>query len=244
MSFAWCWKWVGVAALGGLLTTNEAVAQHPTIPAAGLTKSIQAGSEINAAAPSKPTEGSLLLNAKQLRQLDEAYLDAFSILKEVNGCSAFYGGPGAILVLNRLTQQLKPYLHRKQNVAVTMSGERVKITNFPDHLSYRLFAKAELNLAGPFYRSRDLSSTQSIGGYLPNTREARVIILLHEMGHLIQKRENEWLLSDDGGNESLSQENSRRVVAACGKQINDLRRASFEEELRAESASGAYVRRP
>jgi hypothetical protein len=232
MSFGWRWKWAGVAALGGLLTINGAEAQQPTIAADDLTKSIQSGSQSNPAPQPKPPEALLLPNANQLTQLDEAYLDAFSILKEVSACSAFYGGPSAILVLNRLTQQLKPtHLHRNRNVAVRMSGERVTITSFPYGLSYRLFAKAELNLAGPFYRSRDLSSSQSIGGFLPNTREARVIILLHELGHLIQKRDNEWLLTDDGGNESLSQENSKRVVGVCGKQINDLRRISFAQEL-------------
>lgn len=49
MSFAWCFKFVGVVAVGGLLTIAEAPAQQPTIAEAGLTKSIQPGSKTNIA---------------------------------------------------------------------------------------------------------------------------------------------------------------------------------------------------
>src|SRR6266853_6511937 len=46
--------------------------------------------------PAKPTE------------LEQAYLDSFSILKYENSCSEFYGGSAAIAALNELTQQMKP----------------------------------------------------------------------------------------------------------------------------------------
>ena len=57
-------------------------------------------------------------------------------------------------------------------------------------------------------------------------------ILLHELGHLIQKRDQQWVLPDDGGNKHLSQENTQRVVAVCGKQINRLKGSSLAPELK------------
>ena len=171
-------------------------------------------------------------NANQLTRLDEAYLDVFSILKEDSACSAFYGGPSAILVLNRLKQQLKPvHLELDSTLGLRMSGKTITITSFPYRLTFRLFAKAQLNLAGPFYRSSAFYSGRSIGGFLPNTREARVTILLHELGHLIHKSEQQLLLPDDGGNTDLSQENTQRVVATCGKQISRLKWISLAPEF-------------
>jgi hypothetical protein len=234
MSFGRCWKLAHVVALGGLLTINDCLAQQPTIATAGLTKSIQSGSESNSAPQPNPPEALSMPNANQLTRLDQAYLDVFSILKEDSACSAFYGGPSAILVLNRLKQQLKPvHLELDNSIGIRMTGKAITITSFPYFLRYRLFAKAELNLAGPFYRSSAFYSGQSIGGFLPNTSEARATILLHELGHLIQNRDNQWLLPDDGGNEHRSQENTMRVVGVCGKQINDVRRLSFAQKLRA-----------
>ena len=234
MSFGRCWKLAHIVALGGLLTINDCLAQHPTIVAGGLTKSIQSGSESNSAPQPKPPEALALPNASQLTRLDEAYLDVFSILREDSACSAFYGGPGAILILNRLKQQLKPtHLDLDRHIGIRMTGKAITIRTYPYPLTYRLFATVQLNLAGPFYRSSAIYSGQSIGGFLPDTREARATILLHELGHLIQNRDNQWLLPDDGGNEHRSQENTMRVVGVCGKQINDVRRLSSTQKLRA-----------
>ena len=230
MSFGWCVKIAGVVAVGGLLTIAEGLAQQPTIAEAGLTKSIQTGSETNTGPQPEPPEALLLPNANQLTLLDEAYLDAFSILKEDNICSAFYGGPPAIEVLNQLKQQLKPkYLD--SSVAVRMTGKTGKLISLQYLLSYRLFDKAELNLEGPFYRGNASHSDRSIGGFLPNTREARVTIMLHELGHLIERRDKRWLLLNDGTSEYLSQENTERVIAVCGQQIRGLSRISFAQEL-------------
>lgn len=230
-----CWlRFSGVVAISGLLIITEGLAQQPTTAAPGLTNSNQPGSETNTAPQPKPPEALPLPNASQLTRLDEAYLDVFSILREDSACSAFYGGPGAILILNRLKQQLKPiHLDLDSSIGIRMTGKAITITSFPYLLRYRLFATVQLNLAGPFYRSRAIYSGQSIGGFLPNTREARATILLHELGHLIQNRDNQWLLPDDGGNEHRSQENTMRVVGVCGKQINDVRRLSFAQKLRA-----------
>jgi hypothetical protein len=218
-----------------LLTIGEALAQQPTIAETRLTNSIQRGSETNTAPQLEMPHALFLPNASQLTPLDEAYLDAFSILKEDNTCSAFYGGPPAIEVLNQLKRQLK-VTHLNGTVTVRMTGKEMNLTSLPYSLSYRLFDKAELNVNGPFYRGNDFNSQLSmpnIGGFLPNTRQARVTILLHELGHLIKRADKQWLLPNDGGNDYLSQENTTRVIALCGEQIRHLSRVSFARELQA-----------
>lgn len=229
MSIWWCLKLAGVVAVGGLLATADAQPQQPTIAKAGLVKSIQPGGEANPASQLGPLEPVFLPNSNRLTRLDEAYLDAFSILKEDNTCSAFYGGPPVILVLSQLKQQLKS-TYFDGAVAVRMSGKYAKWISFTYNLSYRLFDKAELNREGPFYRDKTFTS---IGGFLPNTREARVTILLHELGHLIERRDRQWVLPNDGASEYLSQENTARVISVCGKQIRSLSRISFAQELQA-----------
>jgi hypothetical protein len=164
--------------------------------------------------------------------IDKAYLDAFSILRGDNTCSAFFGGPPAIEVLNKLKEQLKPR-HLGNTVVGRMTGKTVTVTNLRYPLSYRLFDRAELSLEGPFYRVSAFHLLGSIGGFRPNTREARVTILLHELGHLIARPDKGWLLPDDDTNEHLNVENTERVIAVCGEQIRRLRRINFVQELRA-----------
>jgi hypothetical protein len=230
MSFKWGLKFAGVVAIGGLLTIGEVLAQQPVIAETGLTKSIRRGSEAYAASRPEPPLALSLPNVNQLTPLDEAYLDAFSILKEDNTCSTFYGGPAAIEVLNQFKLQLKPGL-LDSSVAMRMSGSTTNHMSRHDALSYRLFQKAELNLEGPFYRRSLYYSDLSIGGFPPNTREARVTILLHELGHLIGRRDRQWLLPNDGASEDLMRENTKRVIRACREQIKRLRRISFAQQL-------------
>ena len=236
MSFRWCLKFAGVLAVSGLLTIAEVLAQQPTIAEAGLTKPIELGSKTNTAPQPEPPEALFLPNADQLTPLDEAYLDAFNILKEDNTCSAFFGGPRAIEVLNQLKRQIK-LTHLTGTLAVRMTGKTMNVISLPYALSYRLFDRAELNLNGPFYRGNAFHSEPSmpnnIGGFLPNTREARVTILLHELGHLIKRPNQQWLLPNDGANDYLSQENTKRVIVVCGGQIRRLSRISFAQELQA-----------
>jgi hypothetical protein len=236
MSFGWCVKFAGVVVIGGLLTIGEVLAQQPAVAETHLTKSIRSGSESNTAPQPNPPQALFLPKANQLTLLDEAYLDAFGILKEDNTCSAFYGGPAAILVLNQLKQQLKPtYLDSR--VAVRMTGKAMEVTSLRYSLSYRFFDKVELNVSGPFFRGNAFHSNRSvvpnIGSFLPNTREARVTILLHELGHLIERPDKQWLLPNDGNSAYLSEENTERVIAVCGKQIKRLSRISFAQELQA-----------
>lgn len=233
MLFRWCVKIAGVVAVGGLLTIAEGLAQQPRLSEARLTKSVQTGGETNTVPQPAPPQALFLPNAFQLTPLDEAYLDAFSILKEDNICSAFYGGSQAIEVLNELKQQLKSkYLN--SFVAARMTGKTRNLISLRYPLAYRLFDRAELNANGPFYNGNAFNSRlANIGSFLPNTREARVTILLHELGHLIKRPDKQCLLPNDGGNDHLSQENTKLVLAFCGEQVKQLNRISFAQKLQA-----------
>jgi hypothetical protein len=230
MLIACCLRFIGMVAVGGWLLIIEGLAQQqPRTVLPPLTNSNQSDSETNTTSKPSLPEALSTPRASPLTPLDEAYLDVFSILKEDSTCSAFYGGPAAVVVLNRLRQQIKPArMELESGLGLRMSGKTITITSFPHRLSFRLFATAQLNLAGPFYRSSSYSG-QSIGGFLPNTREARATILLHELGHLIQRPDQQWVLPDDGGKKDLSQKNTARVVTACGKQINGLKGSSLPQ---------------
>ncbi|HVQ38087.1 MAG TPA: hypothetical protein VMS31_11175 [Pyrinomonadaceae bacterium] len=227
MSIGWCLKLAGVVAVAGFLTTADARSQQSDIAGSGITKSPSLGIGDSSRFRPGPLDQLLLPNVNQLTPLDKAYLDAFTLLKEDNPCSAFYGGPPAIQVLNQLKRQLKS-AYFDGAVAARMTGQTGTWTSVQYQLLYRLFDKAELNLEGPFYRGK---SSKSIGTFLPNTREARVTILLHELGHLIQGQDKQWLLPNDGASEDLSQQNTERVIAVCGKEIGQLRGITFSEEI-------------
>lgn len=219
-----------------LRVTNPAV--PPATPSVETANAVsgatEPGSEAHPTVLHLPAPEALFLpSADHLSPLDEAYLDAFSILRGDNSCSRFFGGSRVIEVLNELKKQLKPG-YAESSVAVKMSGTTVSISNFQNGFSYRLFARAELNLRGSFYHSNSSlsgASVPGIGSFSPNTREARVTILLHELGHLVEASDERWLLPNDGNDLSLSSRNTEQVIAVCGKQIRQLSGTSFAHEL-------------
>jgi len=180
-----------------------------------------------------------LSNPRSPTELEQAYLDSFSILKYENRCSEFYGGPSAIAALNELTKQIKP-THLDRHIGIRMTGESSIVVNVRTGFTFRLFKRAEINLDGPFYRGSAAfirERVPQIGPFDPNTREARVTTVLHELGHLIRGRNGRWLLPNDGQDSGESEANTRRVLDVCGEEIRALHNVSFEEErLAAQSA--------
>ncbi len=136
---------------------------------------------------------------------------------------------------------------------ITVAAHGEKMPRLLRVLFQLLPQPAHVNVNGPFYSGNAFNSRLSmpnIGGFLPNTREARVTILLHELGHLIKGSDKRWLLPNDGGNDYLSQENTKHVIALCGDQIRHLSRISFARELQVArttssgSATNANVLKP
>jgi hypothetical protein len=172
-----------------------------------------------------PVEASPLISRD--KTLGAAYLNTLSILSTTNGCSLFFGGPAAsVEVFKQLVRKVrKDYFPTA--IGIQMSGETVNISNVGSKTEYRLFDKVTINANGPFYQRQFSPSNiplHSVGTFGPNTKEVRVLMLLHELGHVMKGKDGNWLLPDDGEDQSLSRLNSRKIEGACGEQIKALRR--------------------
>jgi hypothetical protein len=171
-----------------------------------------------------------------------AYYDTLAILGTTNRCSEFFGGPSTIEVFNQLIAKMrKDYF--SSDIGIRMSGVTSNIFNTATNRKYRLFKQVTLNGNGAFYRSKYLNSIQSlpgIGTYRSDTREARVLMLLHELGHIVTADDGKWLLPNDGNDEKLSRRNSMEIEKICGNEIAHLGRA----ERKTESAAKADKVKP
>ena len=154
-----------------------------------------------------------------------AYYDALSILTASNSCSDFFGDSSVSLeVFNNLMRRLKRDEYPVA-IGMRMSGPITSVVNVRTNIAYRLFDRVSINARGPFYRSTASKSEPtipSIERFRPNSREIRILMLLHELGHLMKGAEGNWLLPDDGNNEELSRANSHKIVEVCGDQIREL----------------------
>ena len=169
---------------------------------------------------------------RKLNDLDKAYLDAFTILRDDNECSRLYGGPAAIEALNELMRVVRStYLDR--HIAVRMSGPTTVYRNAITGFSFRMFEKAEINKEGSFYRGNapSLQRVPRIADFQPNTRQTRVTLLLHELGHLVRGADKQWLLSDDGHDIELSAKNTKYVVDVCRDEIESVTRMTVAQQL-------------
>lgn len=165
--------------------------------------------------------------ASENKRYADSYMDAYRILKEENTCSRFFGGAAkATGVLNRFAGQLRDKRFENPNVAVQMSGEYVLVRDSATGAAYRLFERVVVNNTGPLYVPPPLAQVQrrSIGRFPSDTRAARALILLHEMGHLVQGADGDWLLPNDGHDNELSARNTGTVESYCLKQLTALKR--------------------
>lgn len=173
--------------------------------------------ELSAAVPSP-----LVLTDKVL---GSAYFHTLSILSKSNPCSDFFGGSAAAVeVFKELIGNVRrDYL--ANGVGMTMSGETVNVFNGRTRREYRLFSRVSINANGPFYRKRFSASEPTLprlGSYDANTKEVRVLMFLHELGHVMKGEDGNWLLPNDGKNEALSHQNSQKIEDVCGDQIKEL----------------------
>lgn len=160
-----------------------------------------------------------------LTPLERAYVDTAGILERQDTCSQFFGGTESAKVLDELLMRLREHSINDCRTGVRMSGLFENHVDSESGVFYRLFAEVELNTGGPFYKAKVFPAepfVPNVGSFRPNTREARVLILLHELAHLIKGRDSTWLIPDDGGNPQLSRQNTRTVETQCGQQIRAL----------------------
>jgi len=157
--------------------------------------------------------------------ITQAYIDVFKILSDQNTCSDFYRGPRtATTVLNGFVRRVKSQ-SLLRDVSFEMVGSPRIIRDPATGASYRLFEKTMVNINGSFYRRREdpmRKFPSDVGNFAPGSRAARALILLHELGHLIQDENGEWLIPDDGFDGTQSKENTMRVQQACRQELNKL----------------------
>jgi len=173
-----------------------------------------------------------------------AYYDAMRILGSGNQCSAFFGGPEASVTVfgNFMSGVKRAYL--PASIGVKMSGDYTNVLNANTQLKYRLFATTSVNMAGPFYQRKGSPFSPSVfgvGSFPASSREARVLMLLHELGHLMKGNDGNWLLPDDGFSMVDSLNNTRKVESICGDQIRDLTKSDVEVELTRQGSSEQTV---
>jgi hypothetical protein len=159
------------------------------------------------------------------RVLGSAYHDTLRILRAANDCSNFFGGPDASVdIFNKLMGSIsKDYF--QSAVAMRMSGETTTVFNARTKAQFRLFKRVAVNAFGPFYKKRVSSSAPAmprVGSFEPDTKEARVLIFLHELGHIVKGADGKWLLPNDGNDEGISRNNTKKIEDVCGDEIKSL----------------------
>jgi len=166
-----------------------------------------------------------LVVTKKDWNITQAYIDVFKILSDQNTCSDFYRGPRtATTVLNGFVRRVKSQTLLR-DVSFEMVGSPRIIRDPATGASYRLFEQTMVNTNGSFYQRRGNPMSKfpsNVGNFAPGSRAARALILLHELGHLIQDENGEWLIPDDGFDGRQSKENTLRVQQMCRKELNKL----------------------
>jgi hypothetical protein len=154
-----------------------------------------------------------------------AYLDTYHILSTPNACSEFFGGRVALVALNDLAGQLTTRTFADTRIGMLMTGPTTIVHLNSTGQTYRLFAQVAVNRNGSFFQD-NFSTTHGdvprVGRFAPNTRPARVLILLHELAHLIRRADQQWLIPNDGLDEALSRRNTALVAAVCGAELTAL----------------------
>src|SRR5678815_5573909 len=157
--------------------------------------------------------------------ITQAYVDVFKILNNQNTCSDFYRGPRtATTVLNGFVIRVKSQSLMRE-VSFQMAGSPRVIHDLTTGASYRLFEKTMVNINGSFYQRRAdpmRKFPSDVGNFAPGSRAARALILLHELGHLIQGENGDWLIPDDGFNAEQSTANTLRIQQVCRKELDAL----------------------
>jgi hypothetical protein len=195
--------------------------QTPTQQASGESKPVPID---EVAVPAEESPRRLEFTKKDW-DLTSAYSDVFKILSSQNTCSDFYGGPRtATTVLNGFVTrvQSQPLL---REVSFQMAGHPRLIRDPATGAFYRLFERTMVNTNGSFYQRRTEPMRKfpaDVGNFSPGSRAARALILLHELGHLIQGENGDWLIPDDGFNGEQSKANTLRVQQMCRRELDAL----------------------
>ena len=192
-------------------------------PPAGLEAAAAAAAPKAGEPAALPKAAPTPLDLSDVEVIDRSsYSDVFRILSFGNSCSEYFGGPRlALTAFNKLSLQLRRRALGHGPVGIMMSGSYTVYHDTMTGETYRLFDEAVVNSNGPFgSRVRNpLAGRLQVGRFPAETRQARALILLHELGHLVAAPGGAWLLPDDGGNARQSERNTETVETRCLKQL-------------------------
>jgi hypothetical protein len=184
-----------------------------------------AGFSISSAAPVKSVATGPLLSLRKDYSLRLAYKDVFEILADSNICSDFYGGPAvATTVLNQFIMRVERS-ELSVFISFQMAGRDQKMLDLSSGAAYRLFDYEFVNSEGAFYQRRfdpKLPRPPNVGSFLPGTRPARALILMHELAHLIKRPDGSWLIPNDGNDSRQSTLNTAQVERRCAAELKAL----------------------
>ena len=195
------------------------------------TDDIRSSVEARVSEPPPPLAPSPLIS--QDKVLGSAYYDTVSILSSKNACSDFFGGPDSVEIFNELVSKIQKAV-LSVGIGMRMSGPTTNIYDARTNKKYRTFDKVSLNSNGPFYRKKAAlwePTVPRVGSFGPNTKEARVLILLHELAHVMRGPDGRWLLPDDGQDEGASRANSYKIEDICQNEINGLSKTTTMKDL-------------
>lgn len=176
-----------------------------------------------------PTDPKTVLRPEVLLIKDQdflaAYRDGYTILSADNNCSRFFGDQAAVLeVFNQMLANFRKGV-LEVSTGIKMSGAYSNYRNAATGFAYRLFDHEIINSRGSFYSQKRFNSqprVPEVGHFAPNTRRARVLMLLHELAHLIKGQAGRWLIPDDGQSINQSHENTALIEKQCGEEIRKL----------------------
>lgn len=180
-------------------------------------------------------------NASKSNRLlvDATYKDVFSILREKNSCSDFYGGrKDSLDVFDRFANLIQTEAFEDEKIGIRMKDYYLNGLNAATGSTYRLFKNVKLNTRGAFFNAHAGPNKHLVvGSFSGKTRQARALILLHELGHLMKGADGKWLLPDDGKDLSLSERNTSLVEEKCGDALKELQNKETIEKTSAALAS-------
>jgi hypothetical protein len=199
------------------------------ITAAGSTSNAQDQARNVMAENSEATISASRVKPAAHKLVEQAIQDAITIVSSNDSCGRFYGETKtAEEVLRKLAPRLQVRQLGDSRTGIEMSGELTYFGCKDKQVGYRLFAEATINSRGPFLKAKVFPSEPHIpdvGTFRPNTREARVLMLLHELAHLMAGEDGNWLIPDDGNAPALSRRNTALVESQCKEQILSLSQA-------------------
>jgi RHS repeat-associated protein len=150
-----------------------------------------------------------------------------SILLGSNSCTRFFSqGPGGLgaakdaLGYFNLNFRIAN-IFDSPNTGIRMSGQQGVDVDSNGQTRYRTFADIVVNATGPFFMA---VNRLNIGDYRAYTDEARMLMILHELAHLVMGANGQYLIRNDDPKTTPGQSaaNTEIVQGHCKTEIDSI----------------------